>query len=129
MTERSDCNPIEEKRIECSNDSDNSKSIFEVKKRCSEDNWILYNHRTRVIQEKAQSWAVLGLTVISLVLCLVFFIFCKPCMLGILLLSACLCPFYHSMNAPLWLAILLLAVGGWSFTTGALTVSWSGQTF
>ncbi len=129
MAETLDCNPLEEKRIDCIEPKEDKRSIFDKPKRCDDDDWILYNHRTRVIQEKAQSWAVLCLTIISLVLCLVFFIFCKPCMLGILFLSACLCPFYHSMNAPLWLAILLLAVGGWSFTTGALTVSWSGQTF
>jgi hypothetical protein len=94
-----------------------------------EDEWVHYNYKTRNVQDQARNWAVLCLTILSILLCLVFYMTCKQCLFAILIFSACLCPFFHPMNAPLWLAIVLLIVSGWTFTTGALTVSWSGQTF
>ena len=38
-------------------------------------------------------------------------------------------PFFNAMNAPLsvWLAIILLTVSCWSFSTGALSNSWTGS--
>jgi uncharacterized membrane protein len=118
-----DENPIQEKPCDpC--------SLASLKpKKCFDDDWVHYNYRTKSIQDHARNWAVLCLTIITILLCLVFYVICRECLFAVLIFSACLCPFFHPMNAPLWLAILLLVVSGWTFTTGALTVSWSGQTF
>ena len=88
--------------------------------------WIRHAKRTKMIAEQSKNWAVLFLTVASLLLCVVFYIMCPDYLFLILLFSAILCPFFHPMNAPLWLAIVLLTVSGWTFTTGVFSIKWSG---
>lgn len=88
--------------------------------------WIRHAKKTKMIAEQSRNWAVVFLTVASLILCLVFYIMCPEYLFLILLFSAILCPFFHPMNAPLWLAILLLTVSGWTFTTGVFSIKWSG---
>ena len=86
--------------------------------------WYIQENRTRYLSDQFRQTGVMCLTLLSIVLCLVFFFLCPRCLFGILFLSLCLCPFFHPMNAPLWFAIILLTISGWSFTTGALQVSW-----
>ena len=83
-----------------------------------------YKRHIAALTGRSRDCGVLLFTILTLLLCLVFFLFCPKCMFGILALSACLCPFYNSMNAPLWLAIILLTLSGWSFTSGSFQVSW-----
>ena len=90
--------------------------------------WIRHAKRTKMIAEQSKNWAVVILTVVSLLLCVVFYIFNPDYLFLILLFSAILCPFFHPMNAPLWLAIVLLTVSGWTFTTGVFSIKWSGTT-
>jgi hypothetical protein len=89
--------------------------------------WARYAKETREKRRVYEDLGMMIFTLISIGMCVFFFIFCTKCIFIVLLLSACLCPFYNSMNAPLWLAIILLTISGWSFTTGALSVSWSYQ--
>ena len=79
------------------------------------------------MQEQSKGCGVLCFTLLLLFLCIVSFIVCKECLFAILIVSGCLCPFFHPLNAPLWLAIVLLTVGGWSFTTGAISISWENH--
>jgi hypothetical protein len=90
-----------------------------------DEGWVVHSRRTRQLTEKFHDCGVLCLMLVSVGLCFVFYMVCPRCLFGILLFSACLCPFFHPMNAPLWLAIVLLTVSGWSFTTGALSVTWN----
>jgi hypothetical protein len=87
--------------------------------------WVVHAKRTKYLTENFHDFGVLCLMLLSIVLCLVFYMICPRCLFGILIFSACLCPFFHPMNAPLWLAIVLLVVSGWSFTTGALSITWN----
>ena len=108
----------------------NTDSLESVKSRkYTEDEWLAYYNRTRRMQEHARNWAEMLLTVGSIILCILFFFTCKPCLFAIIIFSAILCPCFHSMNAPLWIAIAILVLTGWSFTTGRFSINWSGQTF
>ena len=89
--------------------------------------WVAQVQATRSTNEAFNGCALLCFTVLLMIMCIVSYMFCKPCLFGILVFSACLCPFFHPLNAPLWLAILLLTIGGWSFTAGALEVRWKSQ--
>ena len=95
----------------------------------TEDEWLDYYNKTRLLKEHARNWAEIILTIGTILLCIVFFFTCKPCLFAIILFSAVLCPCFHSMNAPLWIAIAILVLTGWSFTTGRFSINWSGQTF
>jgi len=86
-----------------------------------------YTQRVKAITARSTNSGVMCFTAAALILCVAFYILCPRCLFGILLLSACLCPFFNSMNAPLWLAIVLLTISGWSFTGGALSVSWNAK--
>lgn len=88
--------------------------------------WIKHAKKTKMISEQSRNWAVLCLTVFSLILCVVFYLMCPEYLFFILFLSAILCPCFHPMNAPLWLSIILLVISGWTFTTGVFSVKWSG---
>ena len=87
--------------------------------------WVVHAKQTQVTAGQFRDLGVMCIMFLTLVLCLVFYMICPRCLFGVLLFSACLCPFFHPMNAPLWLAIVLLTVSGWSFTTGALSVTWN----
>jgi len=92
---------------------------------CVKPEW--HAEAIRVNTEAFHGCALLCFTLLLMILCVVSYMFCQPCLFGILAVSACLCPFFHPLNAPLWLAILLLTIGGWSFTAGALEVRWKSQ--
>jgi len=94
---------------------------------CDRDNWVVHARRMQGLSEQSRGLGVMCFTMLLLILCLVSFMFCQECLFVILVLSACMCPFFHPLNAPLWLAIVLLTIGGWSFTTGALSVSWKSK--
>ena len=87
--------------------------------------WIVHAQRTKYMRGQFQDLGVMCVAIFCLVMCIVFYVICPRCLFGVLIFSACLCPFFHPMNAPLWLAIVLLTVSGWSFTTGALSVTWN----
>lgn len=89
--------------------------------------WVVHARRVQSISEQSRGCAVLSFTALLLILCLASFAYCQECLFGILIISACLCPFFHPLNAPLWLAIVLLTIGGWTFTTGALSISWKSS--
>lgn len=95
--------------------------------RDQDGDWIVHAQRTRYLTGQFQDLGAMCLMIACLILCLVFYMICPRCLFGILIFSACLCPFFHPMNAPLWLAIVLLTVSGWSFSTGALSVTWNNQ--
>ena len=98
-----------------------------TRQRAYESDWTVHAKRTRMLSQDSQSCGILVFTILMLVLCIVSFVFCQECLFGLLIISACLCPFFHPLNAPLWLAIVLLTVGGWSFTAGALSVTWDSK--
>jgi hypothetical protein len=87
--------------------------------------WVVHASQTRRIAGQFHDLAVMCMTLMSILLCVVFYMICPKCLFGVLLLSACLCPFVHAMNVPLWLAIILLIVSGWSFSAGALSITWN----
>jgi hypothetical protein len=89
--------------------------------------WIVHAQRTNHLTGQFHDLGVMCLMLLCLILCLVFYMICPRCLFGVLIFSACLCPFFHPMNAPLWLAIVLLTVSGWSFSTGALSVTWNNH--
>lgn len=89
--------------------------------------WVVYKRRVEEITAQSRACGLLLFASALLILCLVSFIFCQSCLFAILVICACLCPFYPVLNGPLWLAIILLTVGGWSFTTGALSITWKAQ--
>ena len=89
--------------------------------------WYLHETRVRLLSDQYRQMGIMCLTVASMCLCLLFFFVCPRCLFGMLILSMCLCPFIHPMNFPLWMALILLTVSGWSFTAGALSVSWKSQ--
>lgn len=91
----------------------------------NDNDWVVHAKRTKFLTEHFHDFGVLCLMLVCIVMCLVFYMICPRCLFGILIFSACLCPFFHPMNAPLWLAIVLLIVSGWSFTTGALSITWN----
>jgi hypothetical protein len=93
----------------------------------SSNDWVAQAKMTRAVSEASRNCGVLCFTLIMIVLCLVSFAFCQECLFVVLIVSACLCPFFHPLNAPLWLAIVLLTVGGWSFTSGALSITWNNR--
>ena len=104
------------------------KEVDEIMDRIEDDEAFL--ERCRQIKEftaKHTECGILCFVIFCLLLCGVFFVVCPKCIFGILILSACLCPFFNAMNAPLWLAIILLTVSGWSFSTRALSISWTGS--
>lgn len=92
--------------------------------RPEEETWVSQCRRARLLSAQWMDCGVLCLTVLSLVLCLVFYFICPNCLFAVLLFCAILCPCIHPLNAPLWLAIILLTVSGWSFTVGSFSVAW-----
>lgn len=92
---------------------------------CQEEpTWLAQFRRTQELSAQWLRAAGLLLTVLATLLCFVFYMTCRQCLFAVLLFCAVLCPCIHPLNAPLWLAIVLLTVGGWSFTSGSLSVSW-----
>ena len=89
--------------------------------------WYLQETRVRLLSDQYRQTGIMCLTILSTFLCILFFFVCPRCLFGILVFSICLCPFMHPMNVPLWIAIILLTISGWSFTAGALSVSWNSQ--
>ena len=87
--------------------------------------WVVHAKRTHYLTGQFHDLGVMCLMIACLVLCLVFYMICPRCLFAVLIFSACMCPFFHPMNAPLWLAIVLLTVSGWSFSTGALSITWN----
>jgi len=111
--ENKECEALECETVKCDIEND-----------CETPLWYIHETRTRYISDQFRQTGVMCLTFACIILCIVFFFACPRCLFGILFLSLCLCPFFHPMNAPLWFAIFLLTISGWSFTTGALQVSW-----
>jgi hypothetical protein len=93
--------------------------------RDQDGDWVVHAQRTNYLTGQFRDLGVMCLMLLCLVLCLVFYMICPRCLFGVLIFSACLCPFFHPMNAPLWLALVLLTVSGWSFSTGALSITWN----
>jgi hypothetical protein len=88
---------------------------------------LVHQRRVQALSEESRSCGILCFTALMLFLCFVSYLYCQECLFAILIVSACLCPFFHPLNAPLWLAIVMLTLGGWTFTTGALQVSWKSK--
>ena len=87
--------------------------------------WVVHAKQTRRLTGQFHDIAVMCMTFIGIAACIVCYMMCPKCLFGILLLSVCMCPFIHSMNIVLWLAIILLIVSGWSFSAGALSITWN----
>jgi len=123
--------PCETKQCKPSKDTevggDGRENLCKSRHDPSCDSWVVHARRVQSMSEQSRGCGMLLFTILLLVLCLASFMFCQECLFGILIISACLCPFFHPLNAPLWLAIVLLTVGGWSFTTGALSISWKSN--
>jgi hypothetical protein len=83
--------------------------------------------RAKLVSTQWLNCAILTLTVLTLFLCGISYLFCPNCLFGILFFCALLCPCIHPLNAPLWVAIILLTISGWSFTAGALSLSWNAR--
>jgi hypothetical protein len=89
-----------------------------------QETWMAQCRHAKLLSTQWLECAVLALTVTALFLCGLSYLFCPNCLFAILLFCAFLCPCIHPLNAPLWVAIILLIISGWSFTTGAFSVSW-----
>ena len=94
---------------------------------CDEETWLAQFKRARLVSNQWLDCGILCLTIVLLILCGVCYLFCPTCLFGILCFCAILCPCVHPLNAPLWVAIILLTLSGWSFTTGAFSVSWNAK--
>jgi len=95
--------------------------------RVTSNNWL---EQARIVRQKtacASDCAMLLLTLLLVFLCFLSYSICKNCLFALLIFCAALCPFFHSFNLPLWIAIILLTISGWSFTTGALSISWKSS--
>ena len=90
-----------------------------------DNGWVVHAERVKTLAGWMHGVAVMILTGLSILLCLIFYFTCPKCLFYILILSACMCPWIHSMNAPLWLAIVLLVLSGWTFTYGYMSVTWN----
>ena len=115
-TDCTDCN-------DDNNDVDIECAIPLIKE--NDNAWVVHAERVQTLAERGRGNAVMLFALISLVLCVYFYMTCQQCLLFVLLISACLCPWFNVMNGPLWLSIVLLVVGGWTFTTGYLSVTWN----
>jgi hypothetical protein len=93
--------------------------------RDSDGDWVVHAQRTQYIRGQFHDFAVLCLTLACLVLCAVFYVLCPRCLFGVLIFSACLCPWFNSLNLTLWVALILLVLSGWTFSTGALSITWN----
>jgi hypothetical protein len=90
-----------------------------------DERWIVHADRTRYLRDQFHSLAVLFLMLACVVLCMIFYMTCTKCLFFILLFCVLLCPFYNSFNLPLWIAIIMLIISGWSFSAGALSITWN----
>ena len=59
---------------------------------------------------------IFAITILLVVtgVCVVSFLYCKPCLFGVIALSFCLCPWVPYLNIPLWIAIIMLL--HWGYT-------------
>ena len=110
------------------NDDDNNNVDIECAIPLIKENdnaWVVHAERVKSLADWSRRTAVFIFALISLVMCLFFYMTCQQCLFCVLIISACLCPWFNVMNAPLWTSIVLLILGGWTFTTGYLSVTWN----
>ncbi len=89
------------------------------------EGWTVHADRTRYLRDQFHSLAVLFLVLACVVMCIIFYITCTKCLFFILLFCVLLCPFHNSFNLPLWIAIIMLIISGWTFSAGALSITWN----
>ena len=110
--------------------SDNQVDTEDEDTSNSEQSALLSQHviykrfKTALTNSIVQLMLGMLLLLVSVALCLLCWYYCINCLFAVIIVSLLMCACIPGFNVPLWIAVVLLVFGGYSFTSGKMSLTW-----